>query len=132
MIVKKNVREWRKLCRIAKAAAVSSPSLATQNSRGFQGNQTAENMGVTQGVCSSLPHGDAETREEYITIYVFKGETLLHKLQHIDHLLASLSMCSLDPGESGFQKTPLVYVACQPEAVRLTPMCSVLQERRVN
>lgn len=66
MNVKKNVKEWRKLYRIAKAAAVSSPSLAIQNSRGFQGNQTAENMGVTQGVCTLLPRDDAETRGEYM------------------------------------------------------------------
>lgn len=122
MNLKKNVRVWRKLCRIAKAPAVSSPSLATQNLRGFQGNQTAGNIGVTQGVCTLLPCADGETREEYTTIYVSKGEILLHRLQHIDHPPASLSMCSLDPGGFGFQGTPLVYVACQPEAVRLTPM----------
>lgn len=66
-------------------------------------------MGVTQGVCTLLPCEDAETREEYTTVYLSKGDTLLHR--HVDHPLASLSMCSLDPGGAGFQRTPLVYAA---------------------
>lgn len=89
--------------RITKAAAVSSPNLATQNLRGFQGNQTAEHMEVTQGVCTLLPRDDAEARQEYTRIFVSKGETLLHGLEHVDHPAASLSMCSLDPGGFGFQ-----------------------------
>lgn len=120
--MKKNVRDRRKLYKIAKAAAVSSPSFATQNSRGFQGNQTAEHMGVTQGVRTLLPRDDAESREEHTSTYISRGETLLHRLQHVDHPPASLSICSLDPGRFGFQRIPLAYVACQPGAVRLTPM----------